>query len=228
MLHGLGGPLFFLWVLGAGALAVVFRAPLLAALLTLILGAAGVLVARAHLRDRHARLEMLRSVLAQRSPVADLRREPSRRGVSASRAVFLEIAARTCMSPQENGSSEELTRVLDTACAILDLQLSAARQAEDHQQVLSLVTSGTSDPGDANREILRQLAAEEERLVAEAGANLETILVHLLQLGRAPGALVGAAQAAEDADGTLHYLQARVEAQRETSETIRRSMRTRA
>ena len=102
---------------------------------------------------------------------------------------------------------------------MLRLQLDAARRVDEHLRLITLVRT---------EKTLRELADEESRLVAEIGAHLETLLVQLAQLKRLPGDVVALERDADERVETLHYLQARVEAQQETATEIRRTMRLRA
>jgi len=207
--RGPGAQLLLLWIMSAGAVWVVFQAPLLALALTAALVPAAVALARA--ANTEARSDLLWKIVERELPSQDVREPALRDALGRSRMLFVEIAGRALAG--------RLEHVLDTAGSMLQLQLDAARRVDEHVRLSTLVRS---------KNTLRELADEESRLVTEIGAHLEALLVQLAQLEALPGDVVSRERDADERAETLHCLQARVEAQQQTAAELRRSMRLRA
>ena len=103
--RGPGAQLLLLWIMSAGALCLVFHAPLLALALSSALVPAAVSLARSN-TDAHSGL-LLWKIVERELPWADVHRPSLREALGHSRIVFAEIAVRAL----EN----RLEHVLDSA-----------------------------------------------------------------------------------------------------------------
>jgi hypothetical protein len=232
LLKGHGGALAFFWAVGAGLLTVVYPMPALAAGLTAAMAALGGLMARGYLVAPDSRTQILRAVLARELNIAELSQEPLRSAVKKGIDVFVEIAAKVAEINAGRGSDGDLERVLATACEMLFLQFASAKRVEEYLRIAALLGStgvrGRAHASGAaqaeNSLALEKLMSDEHQTVREVGDKLEAVVLQLLHVARGATDPVRAANLAEEAAGSLRYLEAVVEARRETAEMIRRAM----
>jgi hypothetical protein len=228
---GHGGVLAFAWAVGAGLLTTVYPMPLLAAALTGSMAVLTGLMARGYLGGRESRGELLRAVLARHLDVGALEQGAARDAVARGAHFYVEIAAKVDDITAAHGVSEDLERVLTTACELLALQYESAERVQEYARIMGLLRvdarSGDRRPapgGPQGLETMAGLLSEEQACVVEVNVKLEAVLLQVLQVARGTTDFLRAAQFAEEADSSLRYLQAVVEARKETADMIRRSM----
>lgn len=194
---GPGGPLLFLWVLGAGLLGVLFDQPLWALAVTGICAVAGGLIVRDHLRNSHIQGHLIRSMIEERSRVGEIFQDALRELVARGVTYVIEIVFKIIEITKMHGPDEHLFRVLGEADKMVALQFEAARQIEEFHRILALVHRIRGSNGETNREEmgantarLRQqnLAAIEEALnnarasIDEINQQLETLMLQVVQM----------------------------------------------
>lgn len=231
--RGRGGPLLFVWVLGAGILLTVLNAVPLAGLFSL--GCLGLLVpiVRESLAGEATQPALIGEILERRFPVADLSDPALRDEAGRGLAALTEMALKIRDAERRGRAPAALERVFADAAGLVDLQLESAVQAEELERVLAIVERNNGSPGaspmagspssigsddlrlrDENIRTVRAEAAGARQMTTTITHRLETMLLQASQMERETIDLVRAEEAARESSEAVARLQDVVNARR--------------
>lgn len=227
-----GGPLLFLWIVGAGFALMILNSVTFALLITAVCAGAGFMIFFNSYRNDAMQRELLAEILKERFSLHEGIQKEFLEETSRSLTSFTEIALKILKIIRAQGKNEHLVRVLADADQMLALQLESAEQVNEFERILRLVRSTTAngkekraasrqDEGerlrDTNIRAIEAAITDAKKTVDEISAKLETLMLQVVQMERKASDLVRTAQFAEETTGVLHRLQAVVDARRETA-----------
>ncbi|HEU5317645.1 MAG TPA: hypothetical protein VFX49_16145 [Chloroflexota bacterium] len=231
LVHGQGAQLIFLWVLGAGALTLVWPEPALAVAWTILAGTLGVLIVRDQLRRTAPHRLVLRSYAARRVRTDGIGDDTLREAVEASVCLFAEIAVKAIEISVVPGMEPSLDQALADADELVALQAQAVLQAQELARVMRVIersgtahfkgrehAAGARATGDDARDAVEREVDGARELVGQVGRQLQELLLRVAQLERRAGDVVQSAYVTQRAGETLTRLRRVVSARREAAE----------
>lgn len=236
--RGHGGPLALLMVLGAGLMFTVFNMPVLGILWIAICLCLGGFMVNEYLNNPRLRNKFIRWIIQKKFSnveISDpLLREPVLRGVE----IFSEIIVKIAEIIKAHGLNDDLSRVLADADGMISLGIESAERVEKFRGVLNLLASGSSRASpsrsklkssgasetaellEENLAVIKKEIIEEQSLVSEIVAKLETLMTQVSLMDKRASDRVRTARFAESSSDSLKNLQAVVNARRETADTV--------
>lgn len=236
---GHGGPLLFLWVLGAGALVTLLDAPLFAAAWTGASALFAGLIARDDQGNPQVRERLYRSFLTSRFPVDQLWDTRHQFAIRKGVEVFAEVLAKLADIERARGLDDDVFQAVPDMDRLLALQLESARQAEEFERVLRLIEPDET-PSSGNRrtpqqaggmddtaalrqrniQATRNEGAEAHALVGIIGQRLETVMLQVFQMEKRTIDVVTAAETRQGTADAIERLQQSVDARRAAADQL--------
>jgi hypothetical protein len=239
-LQGPGGPLLFLWVLGAGVLGVVLAQPLWALVVTGLCAVSGALMVRDHLRHAHIQRQLIHALIAERARLGDIAQNALREKVANGVTCVTEIVVKIRAITRRHGTDADLFRLLGEADGMVALQVDLANQSEEFQRILTLIDRSGASRGESRREetpphttrlrqenltALRDARDKALASIDEINQQLETLVLQVVQMEKQTIDLVRAEEVAEQATQTLRRFQVDLDTRRATADELLRLLR---
>jgi len=241
LLRGQGGPLLFLWVAGSGFFLITWNAPAFAALWTAASALFALPIARDCLRSPRVAAVLNQSFLEKRYPATQLGNRRHQAAITKAIQLFGEVLQKLAEIKGSRGLDEDLLQTVSDMDQLLALQYESAKQVEELERVLALITSnaelpggpataGAASPGhpeaqgvtlrERNVAAVRHEVAAAEALVDVIAQRLETVLLQVFQMEKQAIDLVTAAEAREASANALERLQQTVDARRSAADQL--------
>lgn len=234
---GHGGPLALLAVLGAGLMFTVFNMPLLGILWVAVCLCLGGFMVNEYLNNPKLRNKFIRWVIQKKFSNSGISDPELYSAVSRGVEIFSEIVVKIAEIIKAHGLNEDLSRVLADADGMISLGIESAERVEKFRGVLNLLSSGSSRASprtktknsnasettellEENIIAIKKEIIEEQSLVSEIVAKLETLMAQVSLMDKRASDRVRTARFAEESNDSLRNLQAVVNARRETADTV--------
>lgn len=224
---GYGGPLLFIWILGAGVLAVYLEQIFLALLWTVAVFAIFFFLVRDYLKNPKSEKEILREAVEGYFDGSEsgIENVSVKQELKKAQQVYAELVSKIREMIKAKGSGG-LERIVDNANTMIALQLESARQVDEFERFLSIVddrrtqrTSSRSKQSELLAENVRLVQMELEKskdLVFELTDKLQTLLLQMPQIERNAGDIVEADDIEKNLERELARIQLAIRACKET------------
>ena len=229
--QGPGGPLVFLWALGAAVFLVPIDLPVLIVPLTATAAAIAWRMFEEYARDREVQGRLARQVVDAHCPRPTLSNPSLQSRLAEGRGLFIEITLKV-IEGDAGATDSSRDRLMRQAGEMLAMLHESARQAQELDRVLAIVGGvGVGTPRTesapsassllgANAAALRGQAERVSRLTTLVLEQMQTLLLQLTQLGTRAADLVWEAELAREARAALDEVQAELIARQAVAEQL--------
>lgn len=219
---GYGGPLLFIWILGAGVLAVYLEHVFLAILWTAVVFVIFFFLTWDYLKNPKIEKEIVREAVEGyfENSEQDIENIGIKGELKKAQKIYAEIICKVREIIKEKGAGN-LERVLDNANKMIALQKESAKQVDELERFLS-VTDDREAKGSEQELLLENISASKAELTKARNMvytltnKLRTLLLQIPQIEKNAGDLVEASDIEKNIEKELARIQMAIRATKET------------